>query len=66
VKVTEERQVRKVIKLKGYTRFTDEWKVGGKKESAFLITFYGMPSIEITIKRRHSSNRVTETTEKLL
>jgi hypothetical protein len=66
VKVTEERQVRKAIKLKGYTRFANEWKVGKKEGSAFLITFYGKPSNEITIKRRHSSKRVPGTTGKLL
>ena len=66
MKVTEENKVRKEIKLKGYTRFTNEWKVGEKNGSAFLIKFYGKPSNEITIRRRGSSKRVTGTTEKLL
>jgi hypothetical protein len=66
VKDTGERQVGKVIKLKGYTRFTNEWKVWGKKGSPSLITFYGKPSNETAIKKRRLSKRVTGTTEKLL
>jgi len=54
-----------VIKLKGYTRFTNEWEVGNKG-SAFLITFYGKPSNKKTIKTRYSSKSLPGTTEKLL
>ena len=59
MKVTEGRVVRKSVKPKGYTLYTNEWKVGRKKGSAILIMFYGKPSNNTTTKKRHSSKKGT-------
>jgi hypothetical protein len=64
VKVTEEKQVRKAVKLKGYTRFTNEWEVG-EKGSSILMTFRGESSNVATIKKRHSSKRGSGTPTKV-